>query len=92
MLNSIEVKLLISIIEACKIATQERNEHYIGVITDIGHSYVIDTISENGETPDMPSCMVNKKSGKTSICFIPDYWEELQKGKNITIPKEYQYK
>lgn len=92
MLNNKEVNLLISITEACKIATRERNEPYIGVITDIGHSYVIDTISENGETADMPSCMVNKKSGKTSACFIPDYWEKLKKGKNITVPEGYQYK
>ena len=82
---------MISISKACELATAWRNEPYISDITDIGHSFVISTLSSEGESADVSPCMVNKQSGTIDICFFPDHFEEITKGKDIPIPEEYQF-
>lgn len=82
---------MIDVIKACELATKERKESFVDVITDIGHSFVIGTKTSNGEVADVPPCMINKESGNIDICFIPDYFEELEKGSIVEVPKDYKY-
>lgn len=83
---------MIDIKKACELAAAWRNEPYISDIIDIGHSFVISTLSKDGESADVSPCMVNKNTGEVDICFFPDYFDEISKGKEILVPKEYQYK
>lgn len=82
---------MIDINKACEMATAYRNEPYISDIIDIGHSFVISTLSSEGESADVSPCMVNKQTGTVDICFFPDYFEEITKGKDVSIPKKYQF-
>lgn len=70
---------------------KERNEPFVEVITEIKNGYVIGTISKDGETADIPPVFV-KNDGTTENFFVPEYFEELQKGKVIDIPEKYRFK
>ena len=78
--------------EACRsVLSCNKGFKYIGSITDISHSWVIELMPDDGGELDMPPYMVNKKSGDLSVCFPPEHWEELSKGKTIEVPEEFKY-
>ena len=80
---------MINVIEACRLATTEKSEPYVKKITDIGHSFIIGTMSSSGEIADTSPCIVNKENGNVDVCFVPKYFNEIKKGKVISIPAEY---
>ena len=82
---------MLDVIKACALATKDRNEPYVVEIIDIGHSYVVSTLSTKGESADVSPCILNKKTGAIGVCFVPDYWNELIAGQIIPVPEEYQY-
>jgi hypothetical protein len=82
---------MIDVERACGVATKLRNEPYVDVITDIGNGFVIGTMSKDGEVSDVSPVFVNKADGKTEIFFIPDNFERMQKGKQISVPSKYRF-
>lgn len=83
---------MIDVKKACELATKANNEPYVSSIIDIGHSFVISTLSEDGLSADVMPLMVSKATGKTETCFFPDYFDEISQGKDIDIPAEYRHK
>ena len=84
-------KQMIDIVKACELVTKKLHEPYVEVITDIGHSFVIGVLTIDGESLDESPLMVNKYSGKISVCFVPEHFKELQGGKKISIPEKYRF-
>lgn len=83
---------MIDVKQACKIATEERKEPFVDVITDIESGFVIGTMAEDGEIADLPPVFVNKDSGKAENFFIPEHFEEMKSGKTVDIPSNYRFK
>lgn len=51
---------MIGVEKACEIATTERNEPFVDVITDIGSGFVIGTMAEDGEVSTFPLFLFTK--------------------------------
>lgn len=83
---------MINIEKACEIATKERKEPFIDVITDIGNAFVIGTVAENGDVAEQFPVIVNKDNGRTEIFCIPDHIEKIKTGKSIKVPSRYRLK
>lgn len=83
---------MIGVEKACDIATTERNEPFVDVITDIGSGFVIGTMAKDGEVADLPPVFINKDSGNTENFFIPEHFEEMKNGKTVDIPSKYRFK
>lgn len=80
---------MIDVEKACEIATQERHEPFVNVITDIGRGYVIGTMNEDGETADLPPVFVDKETGKSESFFIPLHFAEIHKGTKVQVPSKF---
>lgn len=83
---------MIGVEKACEIATTERNEPFVDVITDIGSGFIIGTMAEDGEVAEMFPVLVYKDSGKTETFRVPEHIEEMKNGKHIKIPSKYRFK
>lgn len=83
---------MIGVEKACEIATTERNEPFVDVITDIGSGFVIGTMAEDGEVAEMFPVLVYKDSGKAETFRVPEHIEEMKNGKQIKIPSKYRLK
>ena len=83
---------MIGVEKACEIATTERNEPFVDVITDIGSGFVIGTMAKDGEVADLPPVFIDKSTGKVEDFFIPKHFEEMKNGKQIKIPSKYRLK
>ena len=83
---------MIGVEKACEIATTERNEPFVDVITDIGSGFVIGTMAEDGEVAEMFPVLVYKDSGKVETFRVPEHIEEIKNGKQIKIPSKYRFK
>ena len=83
---------MLTLEKACELATKTRNEPYLDVIIDIGHSFVMSTLSKEGLSADIPPLMLNKENGSVGVFFPPQHLKEFSKGKNIEVPIEYQFK
>lgn len=83
---------MIGVEKACEIATTERNEPFVDVITDIGSGFVIGTMAEDGEVAEMFPVLVYKESGKAETFRVPEHIEEIKNGKQIKIPSKYRFK
>ena len=81
---------MITVLEACRIATEYDGRPYVIGINEMENGYEIAT-SYNGEVLDV-SCgtFVDKKNGEVSLFFPPDHMNE--KSTPIKIPKRYRYK
>ena len=64
---------MIGVEKACEIATTERNEPFVDVITDIGSGFVIGTMAEDGEIAEMFPVLVYKESGKAETFRVPEH-------------------
>lgn len=73
---------MIGVEKACEIATTERNEPFVDVITDIGSGFVIGTMAEDGEVAEMFPVLVYKDSGKAETFRVPEHIEEMKKTEN----------
>lgn len=82
---------MISIDNACEIATKFHNEPFVDVVTDIGKGFVIGTVSKDGEVSDTPPVYVEKKGGNAQFFFIPDHFEEMKNGKRMEVPEQFKY-
>lgn len=82
---------MIDVIKACELVTKQMNEPYVSSIIDIGHSFVISTLSKDGLSADVSPSMVNKEKGTVEPCFFPDYFEEIKQGEDVEIPDKYLY-
>lgn len=82
---------MIDVTKACELVTKAMNEPYVSSVIDIGHSFVISTLSKEGLSADVSPNMVNKESGKVAVCFYPDYFEEIMQGEDVAIPDKYKY-
>lgn len=69
---------MLSVEEAVKIFHEEYKGDYVGYICDVGHSFIITPVDEEGEALDMDAIAINKTTGKTEAYFEPDHWEELE--------------
>lgn len=80
---------MISILEACKIATENSGRPFVVGINEYKDGYAIVT-SINDEIPDV-GCIpfVRKDNGAVSSFFPPDHFGE--KSKKIESPKRYRY-
>jgi coenzyme F420-reducing hydrogenase alpha subunit len=56
---------------------------YIGTVLDVGHSFIISSVDEDGEYLDTASTAINNHTGETSAYFPPDHWDELDNAKEI---------
>lgn len=83
---------MIGVEKACEIATTERNEPFVDVITDIGSGFVIGTMAEDGEVAEMFPVLVYKESGKAETFRVPEHIEEMKNGKSVRIPSKYLFK
>lgn len=82
---------MVDVMKACALATQAYGMPYIRSVTDIGHSFVIDVTDGADNVPDVSGPpMVDKETGKVNVCFIPQYFQELNKGIKVEIPTEYR--
>lgn len=81
---------MIYVEKACEIATTERNDPFVDVITDIGKGFVIGTMTKDGEVADIPPLFVDKETGKTEVYFIPMHFAELRKGTKVKIPSKFK--
>lgn len=80
---------MISVVEACKIATENSGRPYVARINEYKEGYAIVT-SINDEIPDV-GCIpfVRKDNGAVSGFFPPDHFGEQVK--EIECPKRYRY-
>ena len=85
------VNAMIDVEQACEIATKDRKEPFVEGITDIGRGFVIGTMTEDGEVADIPPVFMHKDDGKIEDFFVPDHFEELENGKEVDVPKKYQF-
>ena len=81
---------MVDINAACELYVKEFPNERIEIVTDIGHSFVIGSTGRNGEEIDHSPFMVNKQTGKISVCFPPHHWDELKNGKPVKVPVKYQ--
>lgn len=81
---------MIDVEKACEIATKERHEPFVDVITDIGRGYVIGTMNKDGEVAELPPVFVDKGSGKTEDFFVPKHFDEIRKGVKVTVPFKFR--
>ena len=81
---------MITVLEACRIATEYDGRPYVIGINEMENGYEIAT-SYNGEVLDV-SCgtFVDKKNGEVSLFFPPDHMNE--DSKSIEIPKRYRHR
>lgn len=80
---------MIDVEKACEIATMERKEPYVEVITDVGSGYVIGTTAENGDVAMLPPVFVDKKTGAAESYFVPQHFAELKQGTKMQIPSRF---
>lgn len=81
---------MVDINMACELAIQNSPTERVAMITDIGHSFVLGMVGVHGEEIDQSPLMVNKQTGVVSVCFPPEHWRELRKGRLVDTPKAYQ--
>lgn len=81
---------MISVLEACKIATENDRRPYVIGINEHPTGYVIST-SDSDEVLDVGcGTFVSKDDGTVSSFFPPDHFGE--QFKKVDIPKRYRYK
>ena len=81
---------MITVIEACRIATEYDHRPYVVGINEYDSGYEIAT-SYSNEIMDVGcEVFIDKENGTASSFFPPDHMDE--KFKAIEIPKRYKYK
>lgn len=81
---------MISVTEACKIATERTGCPFVDVITNVKEGLLIGVLGSDGEAPDMAPLIVYN-DGSVDAYFPPEHGEEIKKGKSVPVPQKYQY-
>ena len=68
---------MIDAYEAIKIFKSIEHE-YVGTIFDVGHSFIISSVDENGDDMYLNPVAINKETGELTEYFPPDHWDEFE--------------
>lgn len=74
---------MIDVNKAIEIFYKSVKGEYIGHIFDVGHSFIVSSVDEDGEAFDSDPLAINKKTGEITAYFPPDHWDELENAKEI---------
>lgn len=70
---------MINIDKAIEIFHDKIKGEYIGSIYDVGHSFIISSVDEEGEYLDTPAIIINKSTGEISTVLQDDEFENAKK-------------
>lgn len=77
---------MIDVYEAIELFRAYTHE-FVGGILDVGHSFVISSVGENGEEIYDSPIAVNKITREITTYFPPDHWDELDNAIEIDFEK-----